>query len=44
MEALARPRKVMLMIKAGGAVDAVISQLTELLEEGDIILDGGNSF
>lgn len=44
VEALARPRKVMLMIKAGGAVDAVISQLTELLEEGDIILDGGNSF
>lgn len=34
VEALARPRKVMLMIKAGGAVDAVISQLTELLEEG----------
>lgn len=44
VEALARPRKVMLMIKAGGAVDAVIGQLTELLEEGDIILDGGNSF
>ena len=33
VEALARPRKVMLMIKAGGAVDAVIGQLTELLEE-----------
>ena len=44
VEALARPRKVMLMIKAGGAVDAVIGQLTELLEEGDNILDGGKSF
>lgn len=41
--ALARPRRVMLMIKAGPAVDAVIEQLLPLLEEGDIIIDGGNS-
>ncbi len=41
---LKRPRKVMLMIKAGGAVDATIAQLVPLLEPGDIIIDGGNSF
>jgi 6-phosphogluconate dehydrogenase len=40
---LAVPRKVMLMIKAGPAVDALIDQLTPLLEPGDIIIDGGNS-
>ena len=38
---LARPRKVMIMVKAGPAVDAVIAQLTPLLEEGDLIIDGG---
>ena len=42
--ALSRPRKVMLMIQAGKPVDAVIEQLVPLLEEGDMILDGGNSF
>lgn len=40
---LKRPRKVMLMVKAGPAVDAIIKELTPLLEEGDIIIDGGNS-
>ncbi len=40
---LKRPRKVMLMVKAGQAVDAVIAQLVPLLEEGDIVIDGGNS-
>ena len=40
---LARPRKVMLMVKAGAAVDAVIEQLLPLLEAGDIVIDGGNS-
>ncbi|MDP1692054.1 MAG: decarboxylating NADP(+)-dependent phosphogluconate dehydrogenase [Burkholderiaceae bacterium] len=40
---LSRPRKVMLMIKAGAAVDAVIEQLLPLLETGDIVIDGGNS-
>ena len=43
-DALSRPRKVMLMIQAGKPVDAVIEQLVPLLEEGDMILDGGNSF
>jgi len=40
---LEKPRKVMMMIKAGAAVDATIEQLIPLLEEGDIIIDGGNS-
>ncbi|MBN1266338.1 MAG: decarboxylating NADP(+)-dependent phosphogluconate dehydrogenase [Anaerolineales bacterium] len=41
--ALRRPRKVMLMVKAGWPVDATIEKLVPLLEEGDIIIDGGNS-
>ena len=40
---LAPPRKLMIMVKAGGAVDGVIDQLIPLLEAGDIIIDGGNS-
>ncbi len=40
---LATPRKVMLMVKAGGAVDALIDQVLPHLEDGDIIIDGGNS-
>ncbi len=40
---LEKPRKVMMMIKAGSAVDAMIDTLIPLLEEGDIIIDGGNS-
>ena len=44
VSALARPRRIMLMIQAGAPVDAVIAQLEPLLEAGDIILDGGNSF
>jgi 6-phosphogluconate dehydrogenase len=40
---LERPRKVMLMVKAGQAVDDLIAELTPLLEKGDIIIDGGNS-
>ena len=42
--ALTRPRRIMLMIQTGAPVDAVIRQLEPLLEQGDIILDGGNSF
>ncbi|MDD4847589.1 MAG: decarboxylating NADP(+)-dependent phosphogluconate dehydrogenase [Bacteroidales bacterium] len=41
---LEHPRKVMLMIKAGQPVDAMIEQLVEILEAGDVIIDGGNSF
>ena len=40
---LKRPRRVMLMVKAGAAVDSTIAQLLPLLEAGDIIIDGGNS-
>lgn len=40
---LKRPRRVMIMVKAGAPVDAVIAQLKPLLEPGDIIIDGGNS-
>lgn len=42
--ALARPRRIMLMIQAGKPVDAVIAQIVPLLEKGDILLDGGNSY
>ncbi len=41
--ALKSPRKVMLMVKAGAAVDAFIEKLLPHLEDGDIIIDGGNS-
>jgi 6-phosphogluconate dehydrogenase len=40
---LAKPRRVMLMVQAGKAVDAVIDELLPHLEKGDIIVDGGNS-
>lgn len=42
--ALEPPRKIMLMVKAGPPVDAVLDQLVPLLSPGDIVLDGGNSF
>src|SRR5882724_2366511 len=41
--ALKKPCKAMMMVKAGAPVDAVINQLAPLLEEGDVIIDGGNS-
>lgn len=40
---LKRPRRVMLMVKAGDPVDEFIDQLVPLLEKGDVIIDGGNS-
>ena len=40
---LERPRKVMMMVKAGSPVDDMIEQLLPHLEPGDIIIDGGNS-
>ncbi|CAB4060010.1 PGD [Lepeophtheirus salmonis] len=40
---LKKPRRVMMLVKAGGAVDAFIDKLVPLLEAGDIIIDGGNS-
>ncbi|MBT8038651.1 MAG: decarboxylating NADP(+)-dependent phosphogluconate dehydrogenase [Gammaproteobacteria bacterium] len=40
---LERPRRVMIMVKAGAVVDRVIESLLPYLEEGDIVIDGGNS-
>ncbi len=40
---LKSPRRVMLMVQAGRAVDAIIEQLIPLLDQGDIVIDGGNS-
>jgi 6-phosphogluconate dehydrogenase len=41
---LKRPRRIMLLVKAGAAVDEFINNLVPLLQPGDIIIDGGNSF
>jgi 6-phosphogluconate dehydrogenase len=43
VQSLERPRKVMMMIKAGSAVDTTIDSLIPLLDAGDIIIDGGNT-
>ncbi len=43
VEVLDRPRTILVMVKAGKPVDAVIDELKPLLEEGDTIIDGGNS-
>jgi 6-phosphogluconate dehydrogenase len=40
---LATPRKIIIMVKAGGPTDAVIDELAQLLEPGDILVDGGNA-
>ncbi|HVO42446.1 MAG TPA: NADP-dependent phosphogluconate dehydrogenase [Aggregatilineales bacterium] len=44
MAMLKRPRKVMIMVKAGPPVDAVIEQLLPFMDPGDLIIDGGNSY
>jgi 6-phosphogluconate dehydrogenase len=44
VSSLERPRKILLMVKSGDPVDAVIDQLKPLLDPGDILVDGGNSF
>src|SRR5882757_3813729 len=41
--ALARPRKIIIMVKAGAPVDAVLGELAPLLDDGDILIDAGNS-
>lgn len=43
VRSLKRPRKIMMLVKAGPAVDALIAQLQPLLEPGDVIIDGGNT-
>ncbi len=44
LDCLKKPRKVFLMVKAGAAVDDIIHQLLPLLDDGDILIDGGNSY
>lgn len=44
VESLERPRKIIIMVKAGAPVDAVIDELLPLLESGDIIIDAGNTY
>src|SRR5262249_39752694 len=43
VDGLSRPRKAMIMVKAGSPVDSVIEQLVPFMEKGDVIIDGGNS-
>jgi 6-phosphogluconate dehydrogenase len=43
VKALEAPRAILLMVKAGDAVDAVVNELLPLLSKGDILIDGGNS-
>ena len=43
VNALERPRRIIVMVKAGKPVDVVIEELTPLLDEGDIVIDAGNS-
>ena len=44
VQALKKPRKIIIMVKAGNATDAVIEELLPLLDEEDIIIDGGNAY
>lgn len=44
MAKLKRPRKIIMLVKAGDAVDNFIGQLEPHLEPGDIVIDGGNSY
>ena len=41
--AIERPRRILMMIPAGAPVDQTLTQLVPLLEEGDVVIDGGNS-
>jgi 6-phosphogluconate dehydrogenase len=43
VDALARPRQIVIMVKAGGPTDAVIEEFAPLLEPGDVIVDAGNA-
>jgi 6-phosphogluconate dehydrogenase len=44
VQAIERPRRIVMMIKAGAPVDMTIDKLVPLLDEGDVIIDGGNSW
>jgi len=43
VRSIARPRRIVILVKAGGPTDAVIDSLVPLLDKGDVIVDGGNS-
>jgi 6-phosphogluconate dehydrogenase len=43
VQALQRPRSILIMVQAGPATDAVLDELVPLLDEGDIVIDGGNA-
>ena len=43
VDSIALPRKIMMMVRAGSAVDELMEQLFPLLSPGDILIDGGNS-
>ncbi|GAB4081932.1 NADP-dependent phosphogluconate dehydrogenase [Modestobacter muralis] len=43
VQTLQRPRKIIIMVKAGAPTDAVIDEIAPLLEEGDVLMDGGNA-
>jgi len=43
IDSLERPRKVLIMVKAGNAIDTIIKDILPLLSKGDVIIDGGNS-
>jgi 6-phosphogluconate dehydrogenase len=44
VSSLARPRRAIIMVKAGGPTDAVIDELAAVMEPGDMIVDGGNAY
>ena len=44
VKSISKPRKIMIMIKAGNPIDAFIEAIIPLLDEGDILIDGGNSY
>ena len=43
LASLERPRKILIMVKAGNAIDSLLKEMLPFLNEGDIIIDGGNS-
>jgi 6-phosphogluconate dehydrogenase len=43
VKSLSRPRKIVILVKAGGPTDAVVDSMVPLLEKGDIVIDGGNA-
>ena len=44
LTSLERPRRIVMMVKAGRGTDAVIKEITPLLQPGDVLVDGGNAY